>query len=701
MWVQLPDALNPDNLNDLVDFGGNNLGNNSGWVEIGRTDIQGDGDTEILLLNSISGRWATLGIENRGGIDGVDFSANGAGGDTRIVGIYVDPLVENGSVESGSAFDSQARFQRDLSTGNITGVLGTSDYDNDGYQEVYFRLGDGGAVLHAYMHADGNIRYANYQSESDLRAYMSSNGVAESVYSNWFQGGGSDPNAGPITLVVGYSFPNDQAPKYHNGTSGNVLSRTDGTQEGTSLLHVFDADYPSAVTTPVLLGNGRAIFWATDQIIQDQDLDYDLWVTDGTEASTQRISTIGQGTAPLALGNGMAVFSASDETNGIELWVSDGTSAGTSMVKDILTGTGSSNPTNFHTLGNGHAVFTADDGAIGDAIWVTNGTAAGTMPIQSLTAPLTDIDFTQSEITTNGTLFYQYRLDATSSILAKTDGTPEGTSAVTSSDSQNVNFDSGEHALMGTSVVFAYGHSNSDFGQELWITDGSSTGTQQLADINVGSAGSSISGLTSIQDNVALFLADDGVHGTELWRTDGTAAGTAMVNDLNTTSGSDGISGGIYSFGANAVLFLGDGQSSGYGLWISDGTQAETKLIYELPSDTTVLLGGTTKLNNGNVLIHANIDEKQSLILSDGTTGGTSVIYEIDPLLGQGVSFTSFGDITTHGDSGAFFEIDFSPIRPSAGGFGTARLYYTDGTSEGVEEIDIMGASVSLTTLES
>jgi hypothetical protein len=185
-FTPLSEALTSSGLSKLRDFDGNALGNNDQWVEIGRTDIQGDGDTEVLLVNASNGRWATLGLVQVDGQDGIDFTQNGAGGDTRVVGIYIDPLVTSGQVESGGPFDSQTRFQNDLNAGRINKVLGSGDYDGDGMQEVYFDLADNSAVLHAYMHADGNIRYANYQSEADLAAYMTGNGVAASVYDGWF-----------------------------------------------------------------------------------------------------------------------------------------------------------------------------------------------------------------------------------------------------------------------------------------------------------------------------------------------------------------------------------------------------------------------------------------------------------------------------------------------------------------------------------
>ena len=165
----------------IRDFDGVDLGGAEFWRLLGSVDIQGDGDEEYILINSQIGRWATVGVNENGLID---FLNNGQGGDTRVVGIYIDPQVEAGIVEAGSPFDSQIRFQNDLNDDNLE-LLAADDYDGDGLQEAYFRLGDGTAVLHAYMEADGNIQYANYQSASDLQQYMNDNGINESVWGEW------------------------------------------------------------------------------------------------------------------------------------------------------------------------------------------------------------------------------------------------------------------------------------------------------------------------------------------------------------------------------------------------------------------------------------------------------------------------------------------------------------------------------------
>lgn len=171
-----------ETLGALVDFDGFKLGGVGSWKIKAQADVQGDGDKEIILFNQSIGRWATLGPDSSGIIDLVNHSW---GGDTRVVGIYIDPLVQSGEVVKGSAFDSQARFTNDLMIDNIAGVLDAQDYDGDGFQEVYFSLTDKTAVLRAVMHADGNIQYANYQSASQLAAYLTSHGYTTDYFADW------------------------------------------------------------------------------------------------------------------------------------------------------------------------------------------------------------------------------------------------------------------------------------------------------------------------------------------------------------------------------------------------------------------------------------------------------------------------------------------------------------------------------------
>ena len=66
-------------------------------------------------------------------------------------------------------------------------------------------------------------------------------------------------------------------------------------------------------------------------------------------------------------------------------------------------------------------------------------------------------------------------------------------------------------------------------GVELWKTDGTTSGTKIVKDINVGSGDAFEWSLNQYHHSIGdtlFFIADDGTHGIELWRTNGTSSGT-------------------------------------------------------------------------------------------------------------------------------------------------------------------------------
>ena len=144
----------------------------------GNLDVNKDGISEAIYTNRVSCRWATGSLNS--GSNSINFSDHGKGGITRIVGIYIDPLVTSGEVVQYSDHDSQHRFQNDLKTDNLL-VKRAGDYHNDGFQEIYWKTADGTAYLRSLMHSDGNIQYANYQSEAQMSNYLTNNGYGSII----------------------------------------------------------------------------------------------------------------------------------------------------------------------------------------------------------------------------------------------------------------------------------------------------------------------------------------------------------------------------------------------------------------------------------------------------------------------------------------------------------------------------------------
>ena len=197
-------------LNAVKDYDGNLHGGDileetsSSYKYHGMLDVNGDGVFEAIFTNNISKRWVTAEVESNYGA--IDFDRNGSGGGTRVVGIYEDPLIAEGSANGGFlsdgvtpapanfgvseeerylevngetidrlALNSQVRFQNDLDIENLT-AKHSGDYDGDGIHEVYWKTNDDTAYLRALMHDDGNIRYANYQNETQMNEYLTAQG---------------------------------------------------------------------------------------------------------------------------------------------------------------------------------------------------------------------------------------------------------------------------------------------------------------------------------------------------------------------------------------------------------------------------------------------------------------------------------------------------------------------------------------------
>ena len=175
-------------LSNIRDYDGNLHATNStvstavssSYKYQGLLDVNTDGTKEAIYTNKESGRWVTASVDSTTGL--TDYSEYGKEGTTRIVGIYIDPLVQSGDVIKDSDFDSQRRFQNDLEIDNLLAKT-AGDFDGDGFQEVYWKTTDDTAYLRALMHADGNIQYANYQSEAQMSDYLTSKGFGSEISS--------------------------------------------------------------------------------------------------------------------------------------------------------------------------------------------------------------------------------------------------------------------------------------------------------------------------------------------------------------------------------------------------------------------------------------------------------------------------------------------------------------------------------------
>ena len=354
---------------------------------------------------------------------------------------------------------------------------------------------------------------------------------------------------------------------------------------------------------------------------------------------------------------GKVYFCATDSTHGRELWVTDGTSAGTNIVKDINT----QSPNGVVPDGygcpyfggvytgklNGELFFNGLDTTNGMALWKTDGTTNGTVLVKDI-----------SELG-----FYTSWQNATSYF-----------------HSEPIN----------NKLVFV--SSDTVHGEELWVTDGTSAGTQLLKDIYQGQTSSDPSGFT-LFNNKLYFVANDSTHGHELWATDGTTAGTQLVLDIQIFLGdtnfihfssvspsanelyvynnelyfrafwslykTDGTASGtvLLSDSTNnwapkvrsqqtvntnphfyftemggKLYFIGEDSTNNKELWTTNGTQVGTHLVKEINPTGSSLHGELVSINNNKLIFYARPSSSSpnwELWESDGTANGTSMLHTL------------------------------------------------------------------------
>ncbi|MBL7717312.1 MAG: T9SS type A sorting domain-containing protein [Flavipsychrobacter sp.] len=186
---------------------------------------------------------------------------------------------------------------------------------------------------------------------------------------------------------------------------------------------------------------------------------------------------------------------------------------------------------------------------------------------------------------------------------------------------------------LGNSMVFV---SN----DQLWITDGSSGGTQMLMQFAIHDSVRP-TGLIKVNNEI-YFFADDGVHGQELWKTNGTQAGTLLVKDIKPGPGSSinwkqPIEKHLrYNIQAlnNKMYFIADDGVSGGELWSSDGTASGTTLFYDFypgPGGGTFPqqnLVATTNKIFFTATTYSGTDTFNALQATDGTLANTIVVFD-------------------------------------------------------------------------
>ena len=291
------------------------------------------------------------------------------------------------------------------------------------------------------------------------------------------------------------------------------------------------------------------------------------------------------------------------------------------------------------------------------------------------------------------TLFFKATNGQNGFELWKSNGTSSGTVMVKDINSGSLGqaTSNPNHLTeMGGTLYFS-AMDTSNNGHQLWKSDGTASGTVMVTAINSG--GTANPGIHTdgfvVMNNNLYFSADDGPNGVELWKSDGTASGTVMVKDI--TSGSAG----SFSYTPavkpvvmnNELYFNANDGNNGYELWKSDGTASGTVMVKDIniggsdsfPQHLTVV--GNTLYFDANDGTNGN-----ELWKSDGTASGTVMVKDIAPI---GTSASSPQYLTGIGNTLYFQATD---------GTNGIELWKSDGTASGtvmVQDINSGGSGSS------
>ncbi|NVO19880.1 MAG: T9SS type A sorting domain-containing protein [Bacteroidetes bacterium] len=262
--------------------------------------------------------------------------------------------------------------------------------------------------------------------------------------------------------------------------------------------------------------------------------------------------------------------------------------------------------------------------------------------------------------------------------LWKTDGTTSGTSCLLDINEGAYGSYPHEFAVIGNKMLF--GATDNSGLEDLWITDGTTAGTESIKSISpYYNPASGIRAITPFGTK-AFFIATDGTNGSELWVTDGTSDGTMMLKDIDTIPDSGGLD-WTSSFMVlnNKIYFEASESIHGRELWESDGTAAGTKLLKDIYPGAESGLDYLTDftLLNGKFYFSAK-DEVHGFELweSDGTEAGTQLVKDIKP--GSASGFSPSFQIFPFKNK-IYFQADNGDI--SIG----RELWSSDGTSGGTQ----------------
>ncbi len=300
--------------------------------------------------------------------------------------------------------------------------------------------------------------------------------------------------------------------------NGNKLWKSDGTWAGTSIvkqINVGGAQYPTIIDLQAI-GN---------LLLFHDDKDKTLWRSDGTTDGTYKIRD-NKGKNYIQY-KGKIYFHSYDVTPTTSLWVTDGTVAGTKVIKDI--NTTSETPTEMFIYKD-KLFFGASDGLTKQQLWVSDGTDTGTHQLKKINFG-NDAKIGGFTLM-NNYLYFSAKHNATEYQIWRTNGMADSTIKVTSQCSSCYNGLSPNKMIEYKNKLYFKG-STSGTPRQLWVSDGTDTGTKIFKAEIVGSSayppGFADDNFELIKHNGFMYMVGNDSTGFQIWKSDGTKQGTYKV----------------------------------------------------------------------------------------------------------------------------------------------------------------------------
>ena len=435
----------------------------------------------------------------------------------------------------------------------------------------------------------------------------------------------------------------------NDGVHGRELWKSDGTLVGTALVQDINPS-PDPLTSDSIPGNLTNVNGTLYFTADDGSIGFELWKSDGTSTGTELVSdpypTSSSNPWNLAFIRNQLFFEADHPTYGREPWtlqIGPQPPGSPAILDDLFPGEEGSYPSDYLAF-DGLTYFLAND----TQLWNTDGTKAGTGLIYDA-ADGTNFYLANLHLH-NGILVFAkihrgsdpWLPDADDRIeVWKSDGTPTGTQLVYDfGPGASTNLSEGAYFVSVNDTLFTTLLTPS-FGAELWKVELNASTAALVKDIHPGEYSSDPQNLF-VHAGSLFFSANDDLTGWELWKSDGTSTGTHLVKDLNTatipgtppTPGSsypsDFVTWGdrfyftVQTEGPDGIRYTPDDRGQ---LWQSDGSSAGTLLVKDFGPETRV-----RELTRFNELLLASVLTPElgaELWKSDGTEAGTVLLKDI------------------------------------------------------------------------